>query len=212
MKTSSLEALPMSRPVQSLVSEIVALHGEILSSARTCLTNAIRIGELLTQEKAGVRHGEWLRWIKGNVPFGERSAQNYMRLYHQRELLKCATVADLAEAYRVLGQIIEPGPRVAPGSLRPASIDVDATVVAGEPTGRPCPSPRLPDRIVGFAFGAPESIGTKGVQYFADRVDEIVTEALEPGASVPQLKALSLACQAGARRATERAKRQEAGS
>lgn len=48
--------------------------------------------------------------------------------------------------------------------------------------------------------------GINVVQYFAIRVEEIVEEAIAAKASAPQLRALSLACQAGARKATEAAK------
>jgi hypothetical protein len=85
-----------------LVSEILALHGEILSAARTSLDKAIRIGELLVGIKADLAHGEWLSWLKANIPFAERTARNYMRCHAERELLKSASVADLGEAYRLL--------------------------------------------------------------------------------------------------------------
>jgi DUF3102 family protein len=51
-------------PLSTLAQEIRDLHGEILAVARTSLEKAIRIGELLTQAKQSLAHGEWLPWLK----------------------------------------------------------------------------------------------------------------------------------------------------
>jgi signal recognition particle subunit SRP54 len=61
------------------LDEIRQLHSDILQAARTTLDKAIRIGELLTTVKAQCKHGEWLPWVQANLPFSERTAQNYMR-------------------------------------------------------------------------------------------------------------------------------------
>lgn len=45
-----------------LAAEINALHGEIAAMARTTLGKTIEIGELLTKQKAALKHGEWLPW------------------------------------------------------------------------------------------------------------------------------------------------------
>ena len=98
-----------SSPVATaLVSEIVALHGEIVTAARTSLDKAIRIGELLASAKAGLPHGQWLPWLKANIPFAERTARNYMRCHTERDRLKSASVADLTDAYRLLAPPAEP--------------------------------------------------------------------------------------------------------
>jgi DNA-directed RNA polymerase subunit RPC12/RpoP len=56
-----------------------------------------------------------------------------------------------------------------------------------------------------------ESIGgIKPAQYFAVQVEAIVDQAIAANASAAQLKALSLACQAGAKRTSEAARRKEA--
>ena len=41
---------------------------------------AIRIGELLTEVKAEVAHGEWIPWVEENLVFGQREARRYMRV------------------------------------------------------------------------------------------------------------------------------------
>lgn len=93
----------------SSVAEIIRLHGQILDAARTSLDNAIRIGELLVQEKARLNHGEWLPWLKGHVPFSDRTARNYMQCYEQRDRLKMESVSDLTSAYRLLASPDRPG-------------------------------------------------------------------------------------------------------
>jgi hypothetical protein len=72
-RTAKLESQTMNAiaPVESTttataaepVAEIRWLHAEILAAARTSLDKAIRIGELLTGIKSGLKHGEWLPWI-----------------------------------------------------------------------------------------------------------------------------------------------------
>jgi len=55
-----------------------------------------QIGCDLIEAKALCRHGEWLSWLKANVPFSERQARNYMRL------AKTAVTADLGDAWRTI--------------------------------------------------------------------------------------------------------------
>ena len=91
------------------VSEIVALHGQILTTARTTLDKAIRIGQLLTEQKASLKHGEWLPWVKDNLPFDARTAQNYTRCSGERDRLKNENVSYLADAYKMLAEPKEAG-------------------------------------------------------------------------------------------------------
>ncbi|MEI6392950.1 MAG: DUF3102 domain-containing protein [Verrucomicrobiota bacterium] len=85
-----------------LVSEIVALHGEVVTAARTTLDKAIRIGALLTEQKAQLKHGKWLPWVKDNLPFTEDTAQRYMRVYSRRSEIPHDAVFELTDAYRLL--------------------------------------------------------------------------------------------------------------
>ena len=87
---------------KSRISEIHELHAEIGGYLRMTLDKAIRIGELLTEQKVGMEHGTWLPWLQENVPFSERTARDYLRFYDQREELKTATVADLTMARKHL--------------------------------------------------------------------------------------------------------------
>lgn len=84
------------------INEIASLHSQIGGLLKLSLDKAIRIGELLTEQKASLKHGEYMPWVKANLPFTERTAQNYMRLYNQREQLKNENVSHLNEGYRLL--------------------------------------------------------------------------------------------------------------
>ena len=92
----------MSTEISGAASEINRLHGEICQAARTTIEKAIRIGELLTEQKAGLKHGEWLPWLKANVEFSRQTADNYRRVYEKREDLKLLNVGNLTDAYRLL--------------------------------------------------------------------------------------------------------------
>src|SRR5207249_682857 len=85
----------------AVVKEITRLHGEIFNAARTTLTKAIRIGELLTRVRAS-RNGNWLKWIADNLPFSHDSALHYIRCYEQRDDPRLRNVRNLSDAYGLL--------------------------------------------------------------------------------------------------------------
>jgi len=65
--------------------------------------DAIRAGEILTQVKDRLEHGEFLPWIEQNCKFAERTARDYMRFYNYRD--KTASLAVLQSARQVVAQI-----------------------------------------------------------------------------------------------------------
>ena len=89
--------------------EIVRLHGEIEGLFKMSLDKAMRIGELLAEQKATMKHGEFTPWVKGNLPFTDRTARNYMRVYRNQKRLKTETVSVLGQAYRLLSGQEEDG-------------------------------------------------------------------------------------------------------
>jgi Protein of unknown function (DUF3102) len=97
-ETCSEQAVALSGPI----IEINRLHAEICQAARTTIEKAIRIGELLTEQKATLKHGEWLPWLKANVEFSRQTADNYRRVYEKREDIKLLNVGNLTDAYRLL--------------------------------------------------------------------------------------------------------------
>jgi hypothetical protein len=81
--------------------EILRLHERISNAFRTSLTDAIRIGELLTEQKKALKHGEFIPWIEQNLPFNRQAATNYMKVYARREEVQA--LPDMTSAYRLLG-------------------------------------------------------------------------------------------------------------
>ena len=106
----------------SVVSEIISLHGEIINAARTTLDKAIRIGELLTEQKASLKHGQWLPWVNDNLPFEQKTAWRYMNIYSRRDELGTMPNLELTDAYRMLA---------GPGPLQSA-YDTEADELAAE--------------------------------------------------------------------------------
>ncbi len=87
---------------QNPVPEILELQHQINTTMKTTVPMAIRIGELLTTHKAVIGHGKFQAWICDNLPFTDRTARTYMRLYDARDRLKTETVSDLSAAYKLL--------------------------------------------------------------------------------------------------------------
>jgi hypothetical protein len=87
---------------ESAAAEVNRLHGEICDTARTTVEKAIRIGQLLAEQKGHLKHGEWLPWLDANVTFTDRTARNYLRVFENREQLKLENVSDLAGAYAAM--------------------------------------------------------------------------------------------------------------
>ena len=79
---------------QEIRNELALLNHTLKMSVQ----KAIRIGELLTEQKEFVGHGNFLSWVENNLDISERTAQNYMKLFSYRD--KTATIADLNSAYR----------------------------------------------------------------------------------------------------------------
>jgi len=84
------------------IQEIVRLHSEVAGHLRQSLEKAIRIGQLLTEQKQASGHGEFGLWLEANIPFTDRTARNYMRLYRERDRIKTETISDLKGAYALL--------------------------------------------------------------------------------------------------------------
>ena len=92
----------MTNIEKSNIQEIVTLHQEIGGHLRMSLEKAIRIGELLTEQKASLKHGEWLPWIKDNLPFSDRTARVYVRCFKNKAIL--ADSATLGSAIKLLAE------------------------------------------------------------------------------------------------------------
>lgn len=90
---------PLQKTEVTTAQEINELHAQINMLGRDALQKALRIGELLIEQRQRCKHGEWLPWLKANVQFTQKTANNYMRVYEARSKLE--SVSNLAEAYRL---------------------------------------------------------------------------------------------------------------
>jgi len=118
----------MSALIETPLAELLRLHGEIAEAARTSLDKAIRCGEILAGQKASVAHGKWLPWVKENLPFTDRTARNYIRVFEHRDAIKSESLSDLTAAYAMLA---------APKAQEPAPTrlaELEAVIEANLPT------------------------------------------------------------------------------
>jgi hypothetical protein len=85
---------------ESVIKQINTLHSEIESIVKTGLQKAIQIGSLMSECKEQIKHGDFSKWVEDNFSFSIRTAQNYLKLYDNRERLTGAN--SLTQAYRLL--------------------------------------------------------------------------------------------------------------
>jgi len=77
--------------------EIISLHSGIMTAARRSVQDAIKIGQIISEQKKQLQHGEFLPWVEG-LPISQQTTSNYMRLYnHSNKLLN---IGNLQEAYK----------------------------------------------------------------------------------------------------------------
>lgn len=70
--------LPAGKTLQQLASEINAIKEQV---RETVYLSTCRIGEKLLMAKGAVGHGNWGQWLKENVDYSERTAQNIITIY-----------------------------------------------------------------------------------------------------------------------------------
>jgi hypothetical protein len=83
--------------------EIKRELAELRNTLKMSVTKAIRIGQLLTEQKEFVGHGLFLSWLDANFEMSERTARNYMSLFAYRD--ETAEIADLQTAYKQIETI-----------------------------------------------------------------------------------------------------------
>ena len=102
----------VEKSLGKLAEEINAEHRACEAALRSGLRHAVRAGELLTEAKGQVKHGEWGTWLSANFGGSERTAQAYMRVWREMPKLEGANpqrVTDLS--FRgALRQLSAPAP------------------------------------------------------------------------------------------------------
>ena len=67
---------------KAIFAQIVESEGGLKMHYRTIRTNAFLLGEVLTEMKEEIGHGNWILWIEGNWPeLGERNAARCMTFF-----------------------------------------------------------------------------------------------------------------------------------
>lgn len=89
--------------LDDLAVEIRREHEACEQHALSTVEHAARAGELLTEAKAQVRHGEWLPWLEANFPATSRVAQAYMRI-----AANAKSVSHLPSVNSALKELAEP--------------------------------------------------------------------------------------------------------
>jgi hypothetical protein len=87
--------------LQAIGSQANREHQLATDAACNALEHAMRCGELLSQAKAELGHGNFLPWLKANFAGSERTAQSYMRLASNPQRvadLGCDSIRDAVEA------------------------------------------------------------------------------------------------------------------
>jgi len=95
---------------KDVIAELITLHSRIESQLKQTLPDIIRSGELLTQQKKKIGHGNFTRWINDNLPYSDRTARNWMRVYRKRDTFKTETVSSVTSAYQLLTEHKAPKP------------------------------------------------------------------------------------------------------
>jgi hypothetical protein len=78
-----------------LAARIRAEHAGVVATLQSSFVHAQTAGELLIAAKSQLKHGQWLPWLAEHCGIKKRTAQTYMKLAENREVLesKCADSA-----------------------------------------------------------------------------------------------------------------------
>ncbi len=77
--------------LETLAGQINEEHRAFVGAFRKTLEHGIRCGELLASAKEQCPHGTWLDWLEQHFEGSVRTAQEYLRLYHNRAEVRANT-------------------------------------------------------------------------------------------------------------------------
>lgn len=75
-----MSELTVKRDIEIVTNEIISLSNQAQTIA---LTYSIEIGRRLTEAKSLVPHGEWAEYLKNEVKYSQRTANNFMKIYEE---------------------------------------------------------------------------------------------------------------------------------
>jgi hypothetical protein len=128
---------------EGLHNEINKRHEALEKGLRLNVLEAIAIGSLLLEARAGTDYGDWQNWVKEKIRFSLRTAQRYIELTeHQEALGRSDTLSflSLTEARQELAKGKRSRKRKK-GEGAGESGHAGSEVPAGEETGEPSPPP-----------------------------------------------------------------------
>ncbi len=111
--------------VETSAERINALHAEISNHMTLAVKKWVEMGQLLTEQKKRLPHGEWIPWIQSNLVFNERQAQKYMRTYTNRSSYLIDNLIDSATSLnQAVALLAEPREEAEQKKLEPAIREV----------------------------------------------------------------------------------------
>ena len=98
--------------IYDIVEEINREHELCIGSMRNVLEHAIRVGELLIEQKEKVPYGEWDLWVQMNCTFKRRQSYNYMRV--AKSVQQGAQLKDITSLRKAVRFLTEPDQKPKP--------------------------------------------------------------------------------------------------
>jgi hypothetical protein len=95
--------LQLATKAKAINRELAAAEADFQSA----LQHALNAGQMLSEVKAQLPHGQFGPWVRAHIDVGEREARNYMRLAANRQ-----RVADLPSIRQAVALLAEPKPEV----------------------------------------------------------------------------------------------------
>ena len=96
MKNEIVHVVSEDKELADIAVKINAEYELAEKASRKGIEHYRKVGELLLEAKAGMKHGKWLKWLKANVPFSQMHAWRYM------ELAKLNVTFNLEQAWEIL--------------------------------------------------------------------------------------------------------------
>ena len=85
--------LSQSNRLVVLANQIREAHRDVSTLLMRSVERAFTAGELLIEAKQQLSHGGWLEWLREYVEISESTAQRYMRLARNRNVIKANTTS-----------------------------------------------------------------------------------------------------------------------
>ncbi|MCB1177607.1 MAG: DUF3102 domain-containing protein [Leptospiraceae bacterium] len=107
---NDLISLESIRDIENRNERIEILHKSILSMQLRTFEFGVMIGKELSEQKAELPHGHFIKWLNSNVPFISRmTANRYIRVYENQDMLreKLGENLELKKAYNLLSKKTE---------------------------------------------------------------------------------------------------------